>query len=332
MKLALLLLLCTFLPQDRETVYKKLIESGYRQGSATLANEAKAELTTLSRELAETEAAEVGRNKPFRHAREKAIRVQELKIRLARVEHEGKKVQPPSWVEPIATPVETVESVEVGQLYSVGPNEVVQVVDDSTVHAIIRVGDPSARAGDKLNPYWFEQESTPTVKRIEQGTVPQRVSFCLLPETGSLYVGKPLFKGRIACFCLRISEYETSSGTNRIPEFIVVDADWKEYLKANRPAEANVKAIAPEPYRIKRQWSDATGKFNVTAELLKVDGSDVTLKKDDGKELTLKVSILSVDDRNYLEGYKQSLQPFESKIPQEASGFGGAYGGYGSDY
>src|SRR5687767_9288719 len=49
-----------------------------------------------------------------------------------------------------------------------------------------------------------------------------------------------------------------------------------------------------------RKWSDATGKFSVEAELLKVEAGKVVLKKASGSEITVPVARLSQIDRRYL--------------------------------
>lgn len=50
-----------------------------------------------------------------------------------------------------------------------------------------------------------------------------------------------------------------------------------------------------------RKWKDSSGKFEVTATLVQVEGDTVTLRTSDGKTLTIKVSQLSDEDRNYLK-------------------------------
>ncbi|MEI8214150.1 MAG: SHD1 domain-containing protein [Planctomycetota bacterium] len=50
-----------------------------------------------------------------------------------------------------------------------------------------------------------------------------------------------------------------------------------------------------------RNWSDTTGKFSVEAKLVKVTADSVQLEKADGQKITVPLSKLSVDDRNYLE-------------------------------
>jgi hypothetical protein len=58
----------------------------------------------------------------------------------------------------------------------------------------------------------------------------------------------------------------------------------------------SVHASADEP----RQWTDATGKFKVTATLEERTEDSVVLRGKDGKKLTIKISKLSKEDQKYL--------------------------------
>lgn len=49
-----------------------------------------------------------------------------------------------------------------------------------------------------------------------------------------------------------------------------------------------------------REWTDNTGKFRIRATLMKVENAKVTLRKEDGKEITVPVERLSDKDRAYL--------------------------------
>lgn len=57
-----------------------------------------------------------------------------------------------------------------------------------------------------------------------------------------------------------------------------------------------------------RQWSDATGKFNVQASLIAVRGQDVFLETADGKTMKIPLSRLSQADQDFLKG---DSNPFE---------------------
>ncbi len=51
----------------------------------------------------------------------------------------------------------------------------------------------------------------------------------------------------------------------------------------------------------KRVWTDATGKFTIEAKLLSRTSTQVTLVKDDGKEITLSIDKLSTVDKTWLK-------------------------------
>ncbi len=62
-----------------------------------------------------------------------------------------------------------------------------------------------------------------------------------------------------------------------------------------------------------RTWQDASGKFDVDAVLVGVKDDKVTLKKKDGKQITLPVSKLSDEDQEYLKAQSKpkEVNPFE---------------------
>jgi hypothetical protein len=50
-----------------------------------------------------------------------------------------------------------------------------------------------------------------------------------------------------------------------------------------------------------REWSDATGKFHVNAELMGVKDGNVQLKKSDGKVISVPLAKLSAQDQDALK-------------------------------
>ncbi|MGO9114369.1 MAG: SHD1 domain-containing protein [Thermoguttaceae bacterium] len=60
-----------------------------------------------------------------------------------------------------------------------------------------------------------------------------------------------------------------------------------------------------------RTWHDATGTFTVEATLVRSANGKVTLKRTDGKEVTLPVSKLSAEDRAFVEKQPKPVNPFE---------------------
>ncbi len=110
--------------------------------------------------------------------------------------------------------------------------------------------------------------------------------------------------------------------------------ELKKYAPRNNPLETNPfnDAIAAIEKRLADQddgasakpgqpkvrlWEDATGSFNVEATLIGVKDDKVTLKKKDGKEITVPLSKLAEEDRAYVKEYKEELSkpkpvnPFE---------------------
>jgi|GEM_PF-6819063 len=71
---------------------------------------------------------------------------------------------------------------------------------------------------------------------------------------------------------------------------------------------------------IPRTWSDQTGKFKVDATLLKQEGDKVTLKRKDGKEVTLPLDKLSKADQEFLKGNPEN-KPVEKEGPKEPDNF-----------
>jgi hypothetical protein len=55
-----------------------------------------------------------------------------------------------------------------------------------------------------------------------------------------------------------------------------------------------------------RKWSDRTGKFNVTAKLIKQNGDRVVLEKVDGKTIEVPIAKLSDEDAKYLRGLDEN--------------------------
>ncbi len=51
-----------------------------------------------------------------------------------------------------------------------------------------------------------------------------------------------------------------------------------------------------------RTWSDKSGKFSITADLIAIQHGNVVLRTDDGRQLTVPVKQLSPDDQAFIEG------------------------------
>jgi hypothetical protein len=55
-----------------------------------------------------------------------------------------------------------------------------------------------------------------------------------------------------------------------------------------------------------RTWSDQSGKFKIEGTLVKLENDAVTLKRKDGKEVTLPIEKLSAEDQEFLKGPRSS--------------------------
>lgn len=68
-----------------------------------------------------------------------------------------------------------------------------------------------------------------------------------------------------------------------------------------------------------RTWTDDTGAFQVEADLVSVNGNNVTLKKPDGQVVAVPLNRLSADDRKFVADYLKELknpqQPVKSEKP-----------------
>lgn len=70
-----------------------------------------------------------------------------------------------------------------------------------------------------------------------------------------------------------------------------------------------------------RTWKDATGKFEIKAIFVRIEGKKVVLQKDDGTEISVPIEKLSPIDQGYVEG-RRSLESKPSENPFETMGSG----------
>jgi thiol-disulfide isomerase/thioredoxin len=68
-----------------------------------------------------------------------------------------------------------------------------------------------------------------------------------------------------------------------------------------------------------RTWSDKSGKFSITADLIAIQHGNVVLRTDDGRQLTVPVKQLSPTDQEFVEG----LDPSKASRHGAAKGKGG---------
>lgn len=67
-----------------------------------------------------------------------------------------------------------------------------------------------------------------------------------------------------------------------------------------------------------RTWRDASGRFSVEADFISQKGDKVTLRRSDGKKITLPVAKLSTEDQTYLQ--EKTENPFENAVEEEDNG------------
>lgn len=75
-----------------------------------------------------------------------------------------------------------------------------------------------------------------------------------------------------------------------------------------------------------RTWSDATGKFQIEARLLREKDGQVMLERADARTIAVPIAKLSAADQGYLKNRgKLSANPFDNVIEEAATGFNGDY-------
>ena len=96
--------------------------------------------------------------------------------------------------------------------------------------------------------------------------------------------------------------------TTRLPAFEIPDGFSRTdraatVAKALKPAGEQTDPDEPEPVTrksLKRTWTDASGRFQIEAEMVEVKDGQMTLKKADGSTVTLPIDKLSEADRDYI--------------------------------
>jgi hypothetical protein len=83
------------------------------------------------------------------------------------------------------------------------------------------------------------------------------------------------------------------------------------------PAPAKDTKVAAEPTA--RTWADVSGSFKVEAVYLGISNDQVTLRRADGREISVPLSRLSLDDRKYITELQTAAKllgnPFEPTNP-----------------
>ena len=62
-----------------------------------------------------------------------------------------------------------------------------------------------------------------------------------------------------------------------------------------------IALLAGTSWGEERTWTDVTGKFSVTAELVEVRGDKVVLRRQNGKQITVPLAKLNAEDQQFLK-------------------------------
>ena len=77
-------------------------------------------------------------------------------------------------------------------------------------------------------------------------------------------------------------------------------------------------------FQSSRTWKDATGKFEIEAEFVRIDGEKVVLRKTDGSNVSVPINKLSAIDQGYIEGRRSAGgssddNPFKEMEPDSSA-------------
>ncbi|MGO9107855.1 MAG: SHD1 domain-containing protein [Thermoguttaceae bacterium] len=87
-------------------------------------------------------------------------------------------------------------------------------------------------------------------------------------------------------------------------------ADSADEKSPAAPATGDAAAAESGPVKA-RTWHDVTGTYSIEAVLIRSRDGKVTLKRADGKEITLPLDKLSEEDRAYVAKHAKPINPFE---------------------
>jgi hypothetical protein len=199
--------------------------------------------------------------------------------------------------------------------------------------------EPEALDELKSNPSLFAQRYQQVNARVLQGKAPpkllepaidkeivvgQKLLTFALGGLDSVEVLEPVSNGTV-----KVSGGRLRKSSELALAAVYLDPDADEpgtavVAKPNQPEPAKKKSAKGNLAKKKgspllrvrfRTWTDATGEFKVEAVLVKVDEDSVTLRRKDGKVITIPVSRLSKDDQQLLEesaaDKKNKKNPFD---------------------
>ena len=78
------------------------------------------------------------------------------------------------------------------------------------------------------------------------------------------------------------------------------DRNYLDQLAKSAPDESESNESKPAIDGLLREWTDSTGAYRIKATYEGQEGSNVKLRREDGKRITLPISKLSDADQDYL--------------------------------
>jgi CRISPR/Cas system-associated protein Cas7 (RAMP superfamily) len=123
---------------DRNKAYDQMIKYGYDLANKERVDTDNSMLEALKKELEMVSAAEPGKFRYFKTARDKNVRKIELQLRIDRIEgiKPGKNAK---WVFPTPPNTGRSTSIEVGNLYTISSAEVADTVSETEFHVLVPI-------------------------------------------------------------------------------------------------------------------------------------------------------------------------------------------------
>ncbi len=276
----------------------------------------KKQITELKTELINTDQSETGKGRPFKTSREKAVRKEELRLRIAKLESMKPNTATVKWlqVEQELNPIEHSSEVRPGVVYSIASLEVSQITGPDEFHGYVRILPPNPKPAAEVA--WMNPKSE-SAKRWLQS---QRCVVWYPDGTATLKEGKDILTKRQFFICTDTLTYETASGSKTIPIIASLDKKWEKFVKANVPVDS-MRIVTPTQSPTEsmplREWKDTTGKFSVEARLVSANDTNVELKKTDGTTITVRKSIMCIQDNIYIEAARLAEVPFVSRFNKQ---------------
>ncbi len=103
----------------------------------------------------------------------------------------------------------------------------------------------------------------------------------------------------------RLAREQEATAKEEAKRLAAVKLEAKQQAELRAQHEAELAARPTSALYARRLWASGTGTYRVMARLVEVDGDDVVLRKDDGKNVTVNWEKLSNADLIYLRDVKQ---------------------------